>query len=133
MEKRLKLVDELDENQREEFIALCNNVKYLREEMNMTQNELAVKANCSKSTVSGLESQTYFPSGIHLFNIAKTLKKSVAELFLERYEIPMEEEIEIFPKRPRIHPSEKELNEIKKKYANGIPEGTIEEMVDRYL
>lgn len=38
-----------------------------------------------------------------------------------------------FQKRPRIHPNEKELDLIMEKYKNGIPDGAIEEMIDRYL
>lgn len=39
-------MDVLDDSQKEEFIALGNNVKFLREEKGMTRNEFASTVRC---------------------------------------------------------------------------------------
>jgi len=135
MKKKVMIMDVLDDSQKEEFIALGNNVKFLREEKGMTQDEFASAVGCSKSTISGLESKAYFPNGTYLFKMAKVLGKKIWELFSENHNDGSKENecVDIFPKRPRIHPSEKELDLIMEKYKNGIPDGAIEEMIDRYL
>lgn len=135
MKKRILIMEVLDDSQREEFIALGNNVKFLREEKGMTRDEFASAVGCSKSTISGLECKIYFPNGTYLFKMAKVLGKKVWELFAENHDVGLNEKefVEIFPKRPRIHPNEKELDLIMEKYKNGIPDGAVEEMIDRYL
>ncbi len=58
-------------------------VKEYREEMGMTQEELAKKASVSRAIISGLESGSITVTTTKtLVKIADALKKSVSDIFL---------------------------------------------------
>ena len=59
-------------------------IKAIREEMRMSQQELAVKSGVSRATISGLESGTLTVTTTEtLIKIAKALGKKVSDIFLE--------------------------------------------------
>lgn len=59
-------------------------IKAIREQMRMSQQELAVKSGVSRATISGLESGTLTVTTTEtLLKIAKALGKKVSDIFLE--------------------------------------------------
>ena len=59
-----------------------NNVRKLRFENNeMTQQELADRAGCTRQTIVALEQGKYVPSLALAFRIAKTLGASLEDVF----------------------------------------------------
>lgn len=59
-----------------------NKVKYYRNQMKLTQAELADKVDVSRNTISSIERQEYIPSVIVALKISKTLGIPVEELFI---------------------------------------------------
>ncbi|MCK4758797.1 MAG: helix-turn-helix transcriptional regulator [Candidatus Aminicenantes bacterium] len=59
-----------------------NNVRKLRFENNeMTQQELAYRAGCTRQTIVALEQRKYVPSLALAFRIAKALGTSLEDVF----------------------------------------------------
>lgn len=59
-------------------------IKAFREQMRMSQQELAVRSGVSRATISGLESGTLTVTTTEtLIKIAKALDKKVSDIFLE--------------------------------------------------
>lgn len=59
-------------------------IKESREELNLSQEELAKKANVSRTIISGLESGTITETSTKtLLKIAQALGKKVSEIFLD--------------------------------------------------
>lgn len=59
-----------------------NRIKELRLELNLTQEELAVKAGVRRETIVFLEQGKYNPSLKLAHDVAKILKTSVDRLFI---------------------------------------------------
>lgn len=59
-----------------------NRVAEIRNEQNMTQEELAKKSKISRVALSSIENGTV-PNGDTMFNIAKALNKNVEHVFYE--------------------------------------------------
>ena len=62
-------------------IKLTNNIKLLRTKLDLTQEELAKKTNCSRQTISAIEKNKYAPSLLLAFKIAYILKTNIDEVF----------------------------------------------------
>lgn len=59
-------------------------IKAFREELKMSQQELAIRSGVSRATISGLESGTLTVTTTEtLIKIAKALNKKVSDIFLE--------------------------------------------------
>ena len=62
---------------------LCNQIRRLRFENNeMTQQELAEKAGCTRQTIIAIEQGKYNPSLALAFKIARAFGKKIEEVFL---------------------------------------------------
>lgn len=59
-----------------------NNIAVIRNEENMTQEQLAKEANISRVALSAIENGT-IPNGDTMLNIAKALKRKVEDVFYE--------------------------------------------------
>jgi putative transcriptional regulator len=59
-----------------------NNIRELRQKLNMTQEELAEKAGVRRETIVFLEQGKYNPSLNLAHQIAKTLKTTIDKLFI---------------------------------------------------
>lgn len=62
-----------------------NNVKALREELGLTQRELATHVKCSRAYIIGIESGKN-PNITTAFRIAKVFKKPVDQVFIPDWE-----------------------------------------------
>ncbi len=61
---------------------ITNNIRRLRfENGEMTQEELAIKAGCTRQTIIALEQGKYVPSIWLAFNIARAFNVSLEEVF----------------------------------------------------
>ncbi|WP_042454796.1 helix-turn-helix transcriptional regulator [Neobacillus dielmonensis] len=60
-----------------------NNVKITRMKMSMTQEQLAIKVGVTRQTIGLIEKGEYNPSLQLCIAIAKTLRKTLDELFWE--------------------------------------------------
>ncbi len=60
---------------------LTNNIKLLRTKHDLTQEDLAKKANCSRQTISAIEKNRYAPSLLLAFKIAYVLETNINEVF----------------------------------------------------
>jgi len=63
---------------------LVNRIKIARIEKNLTQKNLASKVNVTRQTIGLIEAGKYNPSLKLCIDIAKTLDKTLDELFWER-------------------------------------------------
>ncbi len=59
-----------------------NNVKDLRNEIGMTQGELAEKINVSRQTIFAIETAMYIPSTVLALKLAKIFKCKVEDIFV---------------------------------------------------
>lgn len=59
-----------------------NNIKLLRAEFSMTQQELAEKVGVSRQTINALEAGPYVPSTVLAIKIARLFDKTVEEIFI---------------------------------------------------
>lgn len=59
-----------------------NYIKELREQRNMTQEDLAKLLNTSRQTIISLEREKYNPSIILAYKIAKVFNKLIEEVFI---------------------------------------------------
>lgn len=59
-----------------------NRLKELREECNLTQEELASKVGVSRQTIISLEKGRYSPSLILAFKLAKVFNLKIEEVFI---------------------------------------------------
>ena len=57
------------------------NLKFYRNKLNITQEQLAEMCECSKQTVSGAETGYSFPSAKTLFNFSRALNVPLAYFF----------------------------------------------------
>ena len=58
------------------------NLKYLRKELNFSQEELANKTGVSRQTINSIETGKFDPSLSLVFKLIKTLDCSLEELFI---------------------------------------------------
>ncbi|WP_430156355.1 helix-turn-helix transcriptional regulator [Priestia aryabhattai] len=63
---------------------MVNRIKIARIEKNLTQKDLASKVNVTRQTIGLIEAGKYNPSLKLCIDIAKTLNKTLDELFWER-------------------------------------------------
>jgi len=56
----------------------------------MTQEELACKAGCTRQTIIALEARKYTPSLVLAFRIARAFNRRVEDVF--KYEVPIEDQ-----------------------------------------
>ena len=63
-----------------------NTVSLLRQEKNLTQEELASRVGVTRQTIIALEKGNYVPSVLLAFKIAKVFKIEVDKIFTIRYE-----------------------------------------------
>ncbi|MFY2253187.1 helix-turn-helix transcriptional regulator [Priestia megaterium] len=63
---------------------MVNRIKIARIEKNLTQKNLASKVNVTRQTIGLIEAGKYNPSLKLCIDIAKTLDKTLDELFWER-------------------------------------------------
>jgi putative transcriptional regulator len=63
---------------------LVNRIKIARIEKNLTKKDLASKVNVTRQTIGLIEAGKYNPSLKLCIDIAKTLDKTLDELFWER-------------------------------------------------
>ncbi|MDQ0157969.1 helix-turn-helix transcriptional regulator [Robertmurraya andreesenii] len=59
-----------------------NRIKEYREKSGLSQGKLAEKCNVSRQTINAIENNKYDPSLQLAFDIAKTLKVTMEELFI---------------------------------------------------
>ncbi len=59
-----------------------NRLKELRDERNMTQEDLAVKAGVSRQTIISLEKGKYNPSIILAYKLARVFQISIEDVFI---------------------------------------------------
>lgn len=59
-----------------------NNIKILRKEFNLTQQDLAEKVEVRRETIVFLEKGKYNPSLDLAYNISKVFDKTIEEVFL---------------------------------------------------
>jgi putative transcriptional regulator len=59
-----------------------NNIKELRQKMNITQEELAEKVGVRRETIVFLEQGKYNPSLNLAYRVAKNLKTTIDKLFI---------------------------------------------------
>ncbi|MBS9784081.1 helix-turn-helix transcriptional regulator [Candidatus Gracilibacteria bacterium] len=64
-----------------------NNIKILRKEYSLTQQDLADKVDVRRETIVFLEQGKYNPSLELAFKIARTFKKNIEEVFIFEDEI----------------------------------------------
>lgn len=69
-----------------EYNTLSDNIKYYRNERNLTQEQLAERAMCSTSYIKQIESQRNFKNVtfITLTNICNALDINIADLFKKK-------------------------------------------------
>ncbi|MFT4674029.1 MAG: putative transcriptional regulator [Patiriisocius sp.] len=60
---------------------LLNNLKQLRKNANLTQQELSEAAEVSRKSINAIENGIYIPSTVLALKIARTIKCSVEDLF----------------------------------------------------
>ncbi|WP_425806062.1 helix-turn-helix transcriptional regulator [Desulfitobacterium sp. Sab5] len=61
---------------------MTNNIKQLRDQFNITQQDLAERVNVSRQTIISLESGKYNPSIILAYKIAKVFDLPIEEVFI---------------------------------------------------
>lgn len=59
-----------------------NNIKYLRKEKNMSQENLATLTNVSRQTINAIENNKYDPSLALAFKLSQILEISLEKLFI---------------------------------------------------
>jgi len=62
-------------------IVLCNNLKRIRVEKNLSQDELAAKVGVDRMTISSIETGRFEPTCKLAFEIALVLNVSIVDLF----------------------------------------------------
>ena len=60
---------------------LTNNIKLLRTKLDLTQEDLAKKTNCTRQTINAIEKNKYSPSLLLAFKIAYILETNIDEVF----------------------------------------------------
>lgn len=64
-----------------------NRIRELREQLNMTQQELAEKTLVSRQTINSLERGRYNPSAILAYRIARVFGRTIEEIFAFEEEV----------------------------------------------
>ncbi len=59
-----------------------NKIKSLREQYNITQQQLADSVEVSRQTIISLENGRYNPSILLAYNISKVFERSIEEVFV---------------------------------------------------
>ncbi len=67
---------------------LINNLENLRKSSGLTQQDLSLAAEVSRTSINAIENGVYVPSTVLALKIARTLKCSVEDLF----ELPLNSE-----------------------------------------
>ena len=62
-------------------LVLKNRIKVLRAERNLSQTQLAIKAETTQNTISSIETGQYCPTAYNALRIAKALGCTVEECF----------------------------------------------------
>ena len=60
---------------------LTNNLKHLRQQANLTQEQLAEQVSCTRQTIHSIEKNRYNPSLELALKIADVLQCNINELF----------------------------------------------------
>ncbi|MBU0707955.1 helix-turn-helix transcriptional regulator [Patescibacteria group bacterium] len=60
---------------------MTNNIKQLRSEFRLTQEDLAEKVSVTRQTIIAVEQNKYVPSLALAYNIAKVFKKPIEDIF----------------------------------------------------
>lgn len=60
---------------------LTNNIKLQRTKLELTQEDLAKKTNCTRQTINAIEKNKYSPSLLLAFKIAHVLETSIDKVF----------------------------------------------------
>lgn len=60
---------------------LCNNIRQFRQAAGMSQSELADFCNCSRNTISSIETYQFYPTAFLAGKICLILHKSFEEVF----------------------------------------------------
>lgn len=63
-------------------MAIKNNIKLLRAQHNMTQDQLAEKLSVSRQTIISLEKEKYNPSIILAFKLAEIFNCKIEDIFI---------------------------------------------------
>lgn len=66
----------------ERRITIKNNIKVLRAQRSMTQDQLAEKLSVSRQTIISLEKEKYNPSIILAFKLAEIFKCKIEDVFI---------------------------------------------------
>lgn len=64
-----------------------NNIRTLREQFGITQQDLAEKVHVSRQTIISLENGKYNPSIVLAYNIAKNFNKIIEDVFIFEEEL----------------------------------------------
>ncbi|MER2030151.1 MAG: helix-turn-helix transcriptional regulator [Solibacillus sp.] len=67
--------------------SIKNNIKVLRAQHSMTQDQLAEKLSVSRQTIISLEKEKYNPSITLAFKLAETFKCKIEDIFIYEGEI----------------------------------------------
>ena len=62
-------------------VKLANNLKKLRKQAGLTQEELSIKAEVSRKSINAIENGIYVPSTVLALKISKTLNCTVEDIF----------------------------------------------------
>ena len=68
---------------------MINNIKELRTQLKLTQEDLAKMCGVSRQTINAIENDKYDPSLQLAFDLAKVLKSTIDDLFI--YESSLKE------------------------------------------
>lgn len=70
-------------------VKMINNIKELRTQLKLTQEDLAKMCGVSRQTINAIENDKYDPSLQLAFDLAKVLKSTIDDLFI--YESSLKE------------------------------------------
>lgn len=64
-----------------DHVKLANNLKQIRKQAGLTQEELSFKAEVSRKSINAIENGIYVPSTVLALKISKTLNCAVEDIF----------------------------------------------------
>lgn len=67
---------------RKELFVIDNRVRKLREDMGLTQAELATRTSVSRQTINAIETGKYDPSIWLAYSLSKVFSRSIEEIFI---------------------------------------------------
>lgn len=101
-------------------MSVGSRIKEKREELRITQQELADKINCTKAAISNYEKNVSIPKTEFLIKLMNVLSVDANYLFQDKFDNEMEEDVAHNSEEIKLLANYRKLDEISKEVVNKV-------------